>query len=115
MDDERLHEDIAQLEERIEAMRLDLVRCRKISVAAKTTIAAAALCLVLLLLGIIPFTPGTVVAALAAAIGAPVLLGSNATSWTQSEAALVAAEAKRADLIDRIALRVVGEEKPTLH
>jgi hypothetical protein len=51
----------------------------------------------------------------AAVIGGIVLLGSNAATWTQTDAALRAAEAMRADLIGRMDLRMVGEEKSTLH
>jgi hypothetical protein len=66
------------------------------------------------LLGVIAFSPETVIAALAAVIGGIVLLGSNATTWTQTGAALHEAEAMRADLIGRMELRVV-EERPTIH
>ena len=52
-----------------------------------------------------------VIAAMAATIIGIVLLGSNATTWTQAEAALHATEAMRADLIGRMELRVVGEAK----
>ena len=44
-----------------------------------------------------------------------VLLGSNKTTWTQTETAMHASEAMRAELIGRIELRLVGEQKPTLH
>jgi hypothetical protein len=70
---------------------------------------------VLVLLGVIAFSPDTIIAALAAVIGCIVLLGSNSTTWTQTDAALHEAEAMRADLIGRMDMRVVGEEKPTLH
>ena len=68
-----------------------------------------------MLLGVIAFSPDTVIAAMAAVIGGIVLLGSNATTWTQTDAALHEAEAMRADLIGRMDMRVVGEERPTLH
>ena len=115
MDDDDFHDEIAQLEARSEALAEGIERCRKISLAAKLAIAAGAIWIVLVLLGVIPFFPGTIIAALAAVIGGVVLLGSNATTWTQAEADLRAAEAMRADLIGRMDMRVVGEEKPTLH
>ena len=55
------------------------------------------------------------VAALSAVLGGLVLLGSNATTWEQTAAALHAAEAARAQLIGSIDLRLVGEERPTMH
>ena len=69
----------------------------------------------LVLLRVIAFAPETVIAALAAVIGGIVLLGSNSTTWAQTDAALHEAEAMRADLIGRMDMRVVGEEKQTLH
>ena len=63
----------------------------------------------------VAYTPETIIAAIAAVIVGVVLLGSNNTTWTQTETAMHAGEAMRAELIGRIELRVVGEEKPTLH
>ncbi|MGC1465324.1 MAG: hypothetical protein WA792_06290 [Pseudolabrys sp.] len=110
-----LHDDITQIEARIEALAGQIERCRKISIAAKLAIAAGAAWIVLTLLGPIPFSPGPVVAALASAIGGTVLLGSNATTWTQTQEALRASESLRAEMIGRMELRVVGEESRTLH
>lgn len=115
MDDGDFSEEIAQLEARSEALAESIECCRKISLAAKLTIAAGTIWIALVLLLVIPYIPETVIAAMAAMIGGVVLLGSNATTWTQAEAALHAAEAERADLIGRMELRVVGEERPTLH
>lgn len=115
MDDDDFREEIAQLEARSEALAESIERCRKISLAAKLAIAAGAVWIALVLILVIPYIPETVIAAMAAMIGGVVLLGSNATTWTQAETALLAAEAARADLIGRMELRVVGEEKPTLH
>lgn len=108
-------QQIAQLEERIEALAVSIERCRKISVAAKLAVAAGAIWFVLFLFWIVPFGPTAFVAATSAVLGGFVLLGSNATTWEQTEAARSAAEAMRADLIGSIALRVVGDEQPTLH
>lgn len=115
MNDDDIPDDIAHLEERIEALRAERERCRKISSAAKILIAAGAAWIVLVLVTIIPFAPATFFGAMAAAIGGTVLLGSNKTTWEQTEAALHAAEATRAQLIGRMDLRVVGEERPTIH
>ena len=115
MDDDDFRDEIAQLEARSEALTESIERCRKISLAAKLTIAAGAIWIVLVLLGVIAFSPGTIIAAMAAVLGGIVLLGSNATTWTQTDAALHDAEAMRADLIGRMELPVVGEERPMLN
>jgi len=110
-----LHDDIAQIEARIEALAEKIGRCRKISFAAKLAIAAGAAWIALTLLGAIPFAAGPVVAALAAAIGGTVLLGSNKTTWAQTQDALRASESLRAEMIGQMELRVVGEDRRTLH
>ena len=115
MDDDDFRDEIAQLEARSEALTESIERCRKISLAAKLTIAAGAIWIVFVLLGVIAFIPETSIAALAAVLGGTVLLGSNATTWKQTDAALHEAEAMRADLIGRMELPVVGEERPTLN
>ena len=115
MDDDDFRDEITQLEARSEALTESIERCRKISLAAKLTIAAGAIWIVLVLLGVIAFSPGTIITAMAAVLGGIVLLGSNATTWTQTDAALHEAEAMRADLIGRMELPVVGEERPMLN
>lgn len=115
MDGDELRDEIAELEGRIEALAASIARCVKISRIAKLAIAAGAIWIALVLLRVIPYIPETVVAAMAAVIGGTVLLGSNATTWKQAEAALGEAEATRAALIGRIELRVVGEENRTIH
>ena len=114
MDERTTGDDIARIEQRIEDLQSAIEHCRKLSLAARAAIAAGGLWIVLTLLGLVSFVPWLAVAALAAVIGGTVLLGSNSTTWTQTENALKASEALRAELIDRIDLRVV-EERRTVH
>ena len=113
--DEDFHDEIARLEARSEAQAESIERCRKFSLTAKFTIAAGAVWIALAMLSVISNTPETTLAAIAAMIIGIVLLGSNSTTWTQADAALRETEAMRADLIGRMKLHVVGEDKPTLH
>jgi len=113
MDDDNFSDDIEQLEGRIEALAQSIERCRKISVAAKLTIAGGTIWLALLLLGLVMFEPYQLIAALAAIIGGIVLVGSNSTTWQQTQAALQKTEMLRAELIERMQLRVVGD-KPSI-
>ena len=115
MDDGDVSDQIAQLEDRIETLTAEIERCRKISLGSKIAVAAGAAWFALMLLWILPFDSTAFVAALTAVLGGVVLLGSNSTTWTQTEAERHAAEAARADLIGSIELRVVGEDTPTIH
>lgn len=107
--------DIARLEQRIETLQDAIARCRKIALAAKIAIAAGALWLMLSLISAVPFVPTLFFGAVAALIGGVVLLGSNSTTWTQTEAALAASEAMHRDLIGQMELRVIDDTAPTFH
>lgn len=113
--DDIFHDEIAQIEARIEALGASIERCGKIAVGAKIAIAAGSLWFALFVLWILPFNATAFFAAVTAVLGGVVLLGSNATTWAQTQADLQAAEALRANLIGRIKLRLVGEETPTVH
>lgn len=115
MFDDTAPHDIARLEAQIEALAESIERCRKISVAAKIAIAGGALWFALMVLWIVPFSATPLVAALAATLGGVVLLGSNATTWDETEAALHQAEAARDALIGGMELRLVSEPPRTLH
>jgi len=110
-----IRNEIARLEEQMETLARSIERCRKLSLAARSAIVAGAIWLALALTGIVFINPTGLFASLTAMIGGVVLLGSNATTWTQTEAALHDAETARAALIGRIGLRLVGEPSPTLH
>ncbi len=115
MDDGNIRDDIARLETRIETLTESIERCRKIAVGSKIAIAAGALWFVLTMFWILPFDATAFVAALTAVLGGIVLLGSNATTWEQTQAELDAAERARADMIGSIELRVVGENPRMVH
>ena len=87
---EDFREDIARIEARIEELAEAIERCRKLSLAARIAIGAGAGGLALMVVGIVSLEPLTLVAAMAAVIGGVVLLGSNSTTWTQTESALKA-------------------------
>jgi hypothetical protein len=114
MDERTTGDDIARIEQRIEDLQGAIERCRKLSLTAKIAIGAGGVCIVLTLTGLVAFVPWLAIAALAAVIGGIVLLGSNSTTWKQTETALKASEALRTELIGQMDLRVV-EERPTLH
>lgn len=115
MSGDRIRDEIERLEEQIEALRQSIGRCRKISLAAKTAVAAGLAWLALTFLLIAPFLPSLFFGAIAAAIGGVVLLGSNATTWNETEAALHQAEAQRTALIDGIELTTVDAGVTRLH
>ncbi|HET9618148.1 MAG TPA: hypothetical protein VFP74_13350 [Pseudolabrys sp.] len=115
MSSDSIRSEIERLEERIESLRLSLARCRKISLAAKTAITGGFAWLALTFLLIAPFWPSLFFGAIAAVIGGIVLLGSNATTWNETEAALVKADAERRALIDDIGLTTVDAGVQRLH
>ena len=115
MSSDGIRDEIERLEDRIEALRLSVARCRKISVAAKAAIVAGFAWLVLTLLLIAPFYPSLFFGAIAAVIGGIVLLGSNATTWNETEAALSKADTARRALIDGIELTTVDAGVTRLH
>ncbi|MCX7295917.1 MAG: hypothetical protein NTU64_03335 [Hyphomicrobiales bacterium] len=115
MDDGTAQHEIVRLEARIEALTEQLARCAKISLASKIAIGAGALWFVLALIGILTLDVTAFTGTVAALLGGVVLLGSNSTTWDQTDAALREAEAARAALIGTMRLRVVGEEARTLH
>jgi hypothetical protein len=115
MDSDGARDEIARLEERIAELNERIARCRKLSAGAKAAIAAGAVWLVSTVFGIVAFTPAMFFGAIAAVIGGVVLLGSNKTTWEQTDAALHTAEAQRAALIGTLELRIVDDGVRRLH
>jgi hypothetical protein len=115
MNGDAIRDEIARLEDRIESLSDERERCRKIALAARLLAIAGVIWLLLVVVTLLPFEPSTFLAAVAAALGGAVLMGSNKTTWEQTEMALEMAESQRAELIASIDLRVVGDEHPALH
>ena len=109
MTDGNLHDQISQLEADIEALAEVVERCRKVTLTSKVAIAAGGIWLLALTLGAIRFDAMAMIASMALVIGGIVVFGSNTSTSKQTTVAIKAAEARRAELIDKINPRVVTE------
>jgi len=106
-----LREQISRIETDIEEHARTLDGCRKAMLLSKMAIAAGGIWLSAYLLGAIWFSAVAMICAMAAMVGGVVVFGSNLTTSKQTTAAIKAAERYRAELIDTINLRTVGESK----
>jgi hypothetical protein len=106
---EGLSEQVARLEDRIEALARTADSCRKMILAAKLAIAAGVAWWLLLPFGIVTFGPTAMTVTLAAILGGIVLLGSNTSTLRQAVDDTRKAEALRAELIGRSALKIVRD------
>jgi hypothetical protein len=109
MTDGNLHDQISQLEADIEDLTEVVERCRKVTLISKVAIAAGGIWLLAITLGAIRFDAVAMVASMALVIGGIVFFGSNTSTSKQTTVAIKAAEARRAELIDKINPRVVIE------
>jgi asparagine N-glycosylation enzyme membrane subunit Stt3 len=112
MHDDDVREEIARLEAQLEVLRDALERCRKLALASRLAIAAGAVLILLMVVGVLPLARLNLLGALAAVIGGIVLFGSNSSTWKQTAAAIKEAEALRAELIESMELRVVDDSPP---
>jgi hypothetical protein len=102
-------DEISQIEARLEALAEKAEQCRKIIMVSKAAIAAGALLLLVMMLGLFGSGATAALGSIAAVLGGIVSLGSNTSTLQQTMAAMSAAEARRSELIGRIDLRVVGD------
>jgi hypothetical protein len=112
LEDGEPREAIARLETRIDELREGLESCRKFILASRIAIAAGAIWMRAVIIGIVNFEPTAVIAAIAAIIGGTVVFGSNTATEKEMSAAVSDAEARRAALIGSLELRIVGEATP---
>ncbi|MCP3467546.1 hypothetical protein [Bradyrhizobium sp. CCGUVB23] len=101
-------DEISDIEARIEALAEIAERCRKFILASKIAIAGGAALLLVTILGLIGSSQ-VALGSIALVLGGIVSLGSNISTLRQTDDAIGAAEALRAELISRIDLRVVQD------
>ena len=102
-------DEISQIEARLEQLAESAERCRKIIMVSKAAIAAGALLLLVMMLGLFGSSQVAAIGSIAMVLGGIVSLGSNVGTLRQTMAAISAAELLRSDLISKIDLRVVGD------
>src|SRR6202022_2066063 len=93
----------------IEALTEVVERGVKVTLISKVAIAAGGIWLLALTLGAMRFDAMAMIASMALVIGGIVVFGSNTSTSKQTAVAIKAAEARRAELIDKINPRVVTE------
>ena len=103
-------EQIFRLEREIERLGESAEWCRKIALAARTSIGAGGVLLAAILFGPIEATGLSLMVAAILTLGGIVLAGSNGTTAQQTAESIAKAEALRAELIGGIALQLVPDE-----
>jgi fatty acid/phospholipid biosynthesis enzyme len=104
-----LRNQILQLEAQIEELTELMKKCRKAILIAKIAVAVGGILLLAMTLGIIWLDPMALIGAIVAVLGGIVVFGSNTSTSKQAAVAIKAAEALRAQLIDKIDPHLVYE------
>lgn len=115
MADDGVRDQIAGLEQEIEALAESAARCRKIAFAARAAIVIGTVWLAALIFGVIWPAATALLGSTALILGGIVVSGSNATTARQIAETIAKAEAQRAALIGAIELRLVPEASKLLH
>jgi len=111
MADADMRNQISRIEADIEELAKTLEGCRKAMLLSKVAIVSGGIWILGYLLGAISFNAAAMISAMAAVIGGIVIFGSNLSSSKRTATAMKAAETHRAELIDLINLRTVGESR----
>jgi hypothetical protein len=107
MDESDPREEISDLEAKIEELAETVEHCRKLIIISKMALALGVLSLAGFMLGLLGDGPVPLVLGIIGILGGFVLLGSNTTTSETALEEMKAAEARRAQLISTIDLRVV--------
>jgi hypothetical protein len=110
-DDGDLHEQILRIEAYIEELADVIESCRKIILVSKFAAGAGGILILAIIIGAIGFNATVMIGAIAAFVGGAVVFGSNTSTLKQTTTDMKAAEARRAELISKMDLRVVGDGK----
>ena len=102
-------DEISRIETRLEELAAVAEQCRKIILVSKAAIAAGAVMLLVMVLGLFGSSAAVALGSIGTMLGGIVALGSNVSTLQQTMDAASTAEALRSDLISRIDLRVVGD------
>ena len=102
-------DEISDIEDRIERLAEIAERCRKFILASKIAIGSGGTLLLVTILGLLGTGQTAALGSIALVLGGIVSLGSNVSTLRQTDDAIRAAEALRAQLISRIDLRVVAD------
>jgi hypothetical protein len=109
MDNGNLQDQILRLEAEIDELTEVMESCRKVILVSKIAISVGGIWLSAFMFGAIRFDAIAMIGAISAVIGGTVVFGSNTSTSKQATAAIKAAEARRAELIGKIDLRLIGE------
>lgn len=102
-------DEIARIEERLEALAESAERCRKIIMFSKVAIGGGFALLLVTMLGLFATGQAAALGSIALVLGGIVSLGSNVSTLQQTTDAISAAERLRSNLIGGIDLRVVAD------
>jgi hypothetical protein len=102
------HQEIADLEAKIDALADAAERCRKVIALARMAAGVGGVLFAITLLGLFRSGPTALVLAITGVFGGLALFGSHTSTRDQIRSKLGACEARRAQLIGELDLRDVG-------
>jgi hypothetical protein len=111
MDGSDLRDQISRLEIQIDELAKATENCRRIILISKVAICVGAVWMLALVLGVLSFAPLSIISAISAVIFGIVSFGSHVSTSKQNTAIMKNAETLRTELINRIELEMISEER----